>query len=413
MDEELKKKLQELASEVQNRNQQVDNLNKLLSEAQSRNENADKQISELQANLDKLAVRVNRPNGEAVKPQEKGRLARAMRSMRTGNEIIVRSDPVAGEGSGSDSGSGSDAGAGDTPSENAYTPDSTSTQPLLVLPEFIREIVRQEDATTFARKLFDWNTATTPDIRGRVGTSIEAKHIGEGDERTKTRGATFTEITPTWSQIYCNPEVTAELLQDSSYDLESWYIKETGSAFGLALEQDVMVGTGTDNQCKGLFAQSMSTDKDGVRDVTKFQKIASAGATVVMDDLKKLIGAVRARYRNDASFLMNHDLYVYLCTLKDLDGRYLMQPSVTAGEPDRLMGYAVYDSEFAPEVATGACPLAFGNFKLALKGFDRPQFRFIRDDITHKGFVSFYTEKRFGVMPKDTAAVKFLSISGS
>lgn len=411
MDEELKKKLQELASEVQNRNQQVDNLNKLLSEAQARNENADKQISELQANLDKLAVRVNRPTGAAVKPQEKGKFAKAMRSMRTGNEIIVRSDPVSGEDSGSDS--GSDSGTGDTPAANTYTPDSTSTQPLLVLPEFIRQIVRQEDATTFARQLFDWSTATTPDIRGRVGSSIEAKHIGEGDERAKTKGATFVEVTPTWSQIYCNPEVTAELLQDSSYDLEAWYIKETGTAFGLALEQDVMTGSGSNHECKGLFSQSMATEKDGVRDVTKFQKIASAGATVVMDDLKKLIGAVRARYRNGASFLMNHDLYVYLCTLKDGQNRYLMQPSVTAGEPDRLMGYAVYDSEFVPEVEAGACPLAFGNFKLALKGFDRPQFRFIRDDITHKGFVSFYTEKRFGVMPQDTAAVKFLSMSGS
>ena len=203
MDEELKKKLQELASEVQNRNQQVDNLNKLLSEAQSRNENTDKQISELQANLDKLAVRVNRPNGEAAKPQEKGRLARAMRSIESGKAVIVRSDPVSGEDSGSVT--------GDTHAAESYTPDSTSTQPLLVLPEFMKQIIRQEDATTFVRKLFDWNTATTPDIRGRIGTSIEAKHVGEGDERSKTKGATFTEIKPTWSQIYCNPEVTAEL----------------------------------------------------------------------------------------------------------------------------------------------------------------------------------------------------------
>lgn len=398
MDEELKKKLQELASEVQNRNQQVDNLNKLLSEAQSRNENTDKQISELQANLDKLAVRVNRPNGEAAKPQEKGRLARAMRSIESGKAVIVRSDPVSGEDSGSASGTGD-------------TPDSTSTQPLLVLPEFMKQIIRQEDATTFVRKLFDWNTATTPDIRGRIGTSIEAKHVGEGDERSKTKGATFTEIKPTWSQIYCNPEVTAELLQDSSYDLESWYIKETGTAFGLLLEEDVMTGSGSNNECLGLFSSGMSTDKDGTRDVTKFQKIACAATAIDFDVLKRLIGSARARYRNGASFLVNHDLYLTLQTLKDEQGRYIWEPSVKAGEPDLLLGYPVYDSEFVPAVASAACPLAFGNFKLALKGYDRPQLRFIRDDITHKGFVSFYTEKRAGVMLQDTAAVKFLAIS--
>lgn len=405
MDEELKKKLQELASEVQNRNQQVDNLNKLLSEAQSRNENADKQLSELQANLDKLAVRVNRPNGASVKPQEKGRLARAMRSIGSGQEVIIRSDPVAGEGSGSDD------GAGDTPAAESYTPDSTSTQPLLVLPEFMKQIIRQEDATTFVRKLFDWNTATTPDIRGRIGTSIEAKHVGEGEERSKTKGATFTEVRPTWSQIYCNPEVTAELLQDSSYDLESWYIKETGTAFGLLLEEDVMTGSGSNNECLGLFSSGMSTEKDGDRVVTKFQKIACAANAINFDVLKRLIGSAKARYRNGASFLVNHDLYLTLQTLKDEQGRYIWESSVKAGEPDLLLGYPVYDSEFVPAVASNACPLAFGNFKLALKGYDRPQLRFIRDDITHKGFVSFYTEKRAGVMLQDTAAVKFLAIS--
>lgn len=405
MDEELKKKLEELASKVQERNQQVDNLNKLLTEAQSRNENADKKISELQTNLDKLAVRVNRPTGETVKQQERGKLAKAMRAMSTGNEIIVRSDPVSGEGS------GSEAGAGDTPAADTYTPDSTSTQPLLVLPEFMKQIIRQEDATTFVRKLFDWNTATTPDIRGRIGTSIEAKHVGEGDERSKTKGATFTEVKPTWSQIYCNPEVTAELLQDSSYDLESWYIKETGTAFGLLLEEDVMTGAGDNNECLGLFSSGMSTDKDGTRDVTKFQKIACAANAIDFDVLKRLIGSTRARYRNGASFLVNHDLYLTLQTLKDEQGRYIWEPSVKAGEPDHLLGYQVYDSEFVPAVASGACPLAFGNLKLALKGYDRPQLRFIRDDITHKGFVSFYTEKRAGVMLQDTASVKFLAIS--
>lgn len=328
-----------------------------------------------------------------------------MRSIESGKAVIVRSDPVSGEDSGSDS------GIGDTHAAESYTPDSTSTQPLLVLPEFMKQIIRQEDATTFVRKLFDWNTATTPDIRGRIGTSIEAKHVGEGDERSKTKGATFTEIKPTWSQIYCNPEVTAELLQDSSYDLESWYIKETGTAFGLLLEEDVMTGSGSNNECLGLFSSGMSTDKDGTRDVTKFQKIACAANAIDFDVLKRLIGSARARYRNGASFLVNHDLYLTLQTLKDEQGRYIWEPSVKAGEPDLLLGYPVYDSEFVPAVASAACPLAFGNFKLALKGYDRPQLRFIRDDITHKGFVSFYTEKRAGVMLQDTAAVKFLAIS--
>ena len=39
---------------------------------------------------------------------------------------------------------------------------------------------------------------------------------------------------------------------------------------------------------------------------------------------------------------------------------HLWQPSYQAGEPDRLMGYAVYTSPYVPTVEAGAAVLAFG-----------------------------------------------------
>ena len=343
-------------------------------------------ISELQQRLDDAVVKFGRPAGNGDnKVQYRTELAKILRSQFSQKVLRAEAaDP-----------------ASTTTNGNNYT----------IHPQFMSELIRQEDAVTFVRRLFDWQTANTPDIRQPIGSGLAAGHVGEGDERVTTDVATIKEVKPSWSQIYALPEVTYELLQDSSYDIASWYISEISRAFGLQIEQDVLTGAGSDNVCKGLFTMDMDTAVDGTRDVTKFQKMETATAsTVTFDDLKKVVGSLRLSYRSGAAWLLNHNLYIDLQLLKDTQGRYLMQPAVTEGEPDRLLGYPVYDSEFVPASADEKIPLAFGNFKRAACGFDRPQIAVMRDEITHKGFVSFYTERRVGFMMKDTAAVKFLAV---
>ena len=49
--------------------------------------------------------------------------------------------------------------------------------------------------------------------------------------------------------------------------------------------------------------------------------------------------------------------------LKDNIGAYLWQPSVQAGEPDRLLGYPLYTSPYVPQVKAGALAVAYGDIK--------------------------------------------------
>jgi HK97 family phage major capsid protein len=59
-----------------------------------------------------------------------------------------------------------------------------------------------------------------------------------------------------------------------------------------------------------------------------------------------------------------HDQTISLLRkLKDGNGAYLWQPSVQAGEPDRLLGYDLYTSPYVPVVAADALAVAFGDFK--------------------------------------------------
>ena len=166
----------------------------------------------------------------------------------------------------------------------------------------------------------------------------------------------YQESNPTFGQITVDAykltdlvKVSTELLQDSMFDLETYIAGEFSRAFGVAEEEAFCVGTGT-GQPTGIF-----TANGGHVGVT-------AGAAVTVDNLIDLIYSLKAPYRRNAKFLMKDSTISALRKLKDSNGVYLWQPSVQAGQPDRLLGYPIYTSPYVPEVAASALPIAFGDF---------------------------------------------------
>ena len=171
--------------------------------------------------------------------------------------------------------------------------------------------------------------------------------------------APFTESNPTFSQKQIEAfkltdliRVSVELLQDAEFDLESYIVTEFARAFGVAEEQAFCVGTGT-NQPTGIF-----TANGGTVGVT-----AAAANAITVDEIISLVYALKSPYRKNAKFLMNDATVSLLRKLKDGNGAYLWQPSVQAGQPDKLLGYDIYTSPYAPAVAAGAFAIAFGDFK--------------------------------------------------
>lgn len=147
-------------------------------------------------------------------------------------------------------------------------------------------------------------------------------------------------------------KVSIELLDDSAFDLEEYIAREFVYAFGAAEEQAFCVGTGT-GQPTGLF-----TANGGTVGVT-----AASATAVTTDEVISLIYALKAPYRKNAKFLMNDATVSALRKLKDSNGQYLWQPSLQAGQPDRLLGYEIYTSPYAPTLAAGALSIAFGDFQ--------------------------------------------------
>lgn len=169
----------------------------------------------------------------------------------------------------------------------------------------------------------------------------------------------FTESNPTFDQIEIDAykltdliKVSTELLEDSAFPLESYIAEEFAYAFGIAEEQAFCVGTGN-KQPTGLF-----TAKGAPVGVT-----AASATALTTDEIINLIYALKAPYRKNAKFLMNDATVSALRKLKDGNGQYLWQPSVQAGQPDRLLGYDIETSPYVPVMAVGAYAIAFGDFK--------------------------------------------------
>ena len=88
----------------------------------------------------------------------------------------------------------------------------------------------------------------------------------------------------------------------------------------------------------------------------------------------------------------------------------MWQPGLTEGQPNRLLGYPVIEAEDMPDVAGGAFPIAFGNFRNGYLIAERTATRILRDPFSNKPFVHFYATKRLGGKVLDSAAIKLLKI---
>ena len=110
------------------------------------------------------------------------------------------------------------------------------------------------------------------------------------------------------------------------------------------------------------FAQK-TIDAYKLTDVIRVGVTAASATAVTTDEVISLIYALKAPYRKNAKFLMNDATVAALRKLKDANGQYLWQPSVQAGQPDRLLGYELHTSPYAPTMAAGALAVAFGDFQ--------------------------------------------------
>jgi HK97 family phage major capsid protein len=96
--------------------------------------------------------------------------------------------------------------------------------------------------------------------------------------------------------------------------------------------------------------------------------------------------------------------------LKNREGAYLWQPSLSEASPSTLLGYPVIIDDDMPALAAGteSISAAFGDFYSGYQIVDRQGLKILRDPYTSKPFVEFYATKRTGGAVTDFDAIKLL-----
>lgn len=252
------------------------------------------------------------------------------------------------------------------PEQRALVEDATGE---ILVPELLEtEIVRELPALSIMRNLVDVRPISVNRVRRR---SMDELTVGWGKLETKPAGELKnreSSLTPdpgafTYVEdLYGLTKIGEDEMDDSDVNLEA-YVRSS-FAQGLAEAEDTgfTIGTGHANeQPVGLF-----TAAGGVPTVGSV-----AGGTVDVDDFIKLIYALDARYRTNASFLMSSAAELEISTKKDGNGQYLWQPSVQAGRPNTFKGYAINNQDDVAAPGLNARFAGFGDWKRTYRIYDR------------------------------------------
>ena len=265
----------------------------------------------------------------------------------------------------------------------------------LVPEEYDSRLIKVLNGENIMRKLGHKITTSGDHKINIASTEPAAAWIEEGGA-LQFSDAQFSQILLDAHKLHVAIKVTEELLYDIAFNLENYIIEEFGKALSNAEEDAFLNGTGV-GQPLGLFAETGGG--------TVYKTVTKLTA----DDIVNLIYALKRPYRKNSAFIMNDQTIATIRTFKDNNGAYMWQPSYQAGEPDKLLGYPVYTSPFAPTDA-----IAFGDYSYYNIG-DRGtrSFKQLTELFAGNGMIGFVAKERVDgklILPE---AVQILKVSGT
>ena len=238
-------------------------------------------------------------------------------------------------------------------------------------------------------------------INGTDGAPIQLPRItSDPTSYTPGQGTAITEGTPTLTATTATPvaykalsAISQEMAEDEVIGIMDYLARTQGRSIGLAF---------------------------GSATTTAVLAAATNGGTATLgtpffglDDLLDLVYGRAVPYRVAGSFVMATGAVSKARKMKDLDGQYLWQPSNQAGEPDRLLGFPVYEDPYLATPASATRSVIFGDVsawvikQLPLRVAVSSEYLFNTDQVAIK------TVYRAGGALPDTAALAYLYSSNT
>ena len=243
------------------------------------------------------------------------------------------------------------------------------------------------------------------------------------DRSANTTTPSLRDRTPTWGELYAHPRTTNWALQDVFFSVQGWLVDNVGEAFSVGLSASIWNGSGS-SRPTGIINTAPTTSADGNEaspqrsaEALQYVPIAASSSPFTTngfgtDDVIDLVYALNPRQRGNARFSANTTTQGHLRKLKDTNGQYLWQPSLQAGQPDRLIGYELFTwEEMGDPTTANAYPLAFGDFSKAYSLVTRQEMSILVDPYTTKGYTAFFVDRRYGGIITNNSALKLLKVA--
>jgi HK97 family phage major capsid protein len=235
---------------------------------------------------------------------------------------------------------------------NALEVGEDSEGGYLVPDEFERTLIEALEEENIFRTLAKIITTSSGDRKiPVVATKGTAAWVDEEGEITESDDA-FAQVSIGAYKLATMIKVSEELLNDSVFNLESYIAKEFARRIGTKEEEAFFIGDGS-GKPTGIFHAT----NGGQLGVT-----AASATAITVDELMDLFYSLKSPYRKKAVFVMNDSTVKAIRKLKDGNGQYIWQPSITAGAPDTILNRPVKTSVYVPKIEAAAKTIDFGDF---------------------------------------------------
>lgn len=223
--------------------------------------------------------------------------------------------------------------------------------------------------------------------------------VAERGTRAVTGNQTFTLEQIPLHEMYAEPQATQTMLDDAAFNVEAWIERKLVKRFAATEGTAFVSGSGV-GQPEGFMTPATVGYVD------------SGDANLIPDGdcIVKLLYELHEDYVPGAKLYMRRATELSLMLLKDGNGNYIWQPSYQAGTPSAIRGVAIKHLPDMPAIAANAYPIAYANLGEAYQIIDKAGVGMIRDNLTVKGSVLFYTTRRVGGQLVNQNAIKKLRI---
>lgn len=236
--------------------------------------------------------------------------------------------------------------------QNALQIGTDSEGGYLAPDEFEKTLIESLEEQNIFRQLANVVTTSSGDkkipvvaTKGTASWVDEEGAIPESDD-------SFGQVSIGAYKLATMIKVSEELLNDSVFNLEDYIAKEFARRIGAKEEEAFFIGDGL-GKPTGIF----NATGGALVGVT-----AASATAITLDEIMDLFYSLSSPYRKNAVFTMNDATVKAIRKLKDGNGQYIWQPSLTAGTPDTILNRPVKTSSYVPTLGAGNKAIAFGDF---------------------------------------------------